>query len=75
MASNLKPTFGYTVVYVKDVAKSVDFYAKAFGYDVRRLDESHRYVRIHHSKYLHVIFGRAHGLAHLVFQWWFFGDN
>ncbi|KAK6234827.1 Glyoxalase-like domain [Theobroma cacao] len=43
MASNLKPTFGYTVVYVKDVAKSVDFYAKAFGYDVRRLDESHRW--------------------------------
>ncbi|XWS28855.1 hypothetical protein CRYUN_Cryun25bG0107500 [Craigia yunnanensis] len=41
MASNLKPTFAYMVVYVKDVAKSVDFYAKAFGYNVRRLDESH----------------------------------
>ncbi|OMO67721.1 hypothetical protein CCACVL1_20358 [Corchorus capsularis] len=43
MASNLKPTFGYTIVYVKDVAKSIDFYAKAFGYNVRRLDESHRW--------------------------------
>lgn len=44
MASKLSPAFAYTVVYVKDVAKSVDFYAKAFGYSVRRLDLSHRYV-------------------------------
>lgn len=44
MASNLKPAFAYTVVYVKDVTKSVAFYAKAFGHNVRRLDESHRYV-------------------------------
>ncbi|XP_021887650.1 uncharacterized protein LOC110806953 isoform X1 [Carica papaya] len=43
MASDQKPAFAYTVVYVKDVAKSVDFYAKAFGYNVRRLDESHRW--------------------------------
>lgn len=43
MGSNLKPVFGYTVIYVKDVAKSVDFYAKAFGYNVRRLDHSHRW--------------------------------
>ena len=43
MASDLKPAFTYTIVYVKDVAKSVEFYAKAFGYNVRRLDESHRY--------------------------------
>ncbi|KAK9280426.1 hypothetical protein L1049_014116 [Liquidambar formosana] len=43
MASNLSPSFAYTVVYVKDVAKSVAFYAKAFGYSVRRLDESHRW--------------------------------
>ncbi|XP_055831736.1 uncharacterized protein LOC129900739 [Solanum dulcamara] len=43
MASNLGPTFAYTVVYCKDVAKSVAFYAKAFGYNVRRLDESHKW--------------------------------
>ncbi|MED6208780.1 hypothetical protein PIB30_048464 [Stylosanthes scabra] len=43
MASNLSPAFAYTVVYVKDVAKSVAFYSKAFGYTVRRLDESHRW--------------------------------
>ncbi|XP_059664433.1 uncharacterized protein LOC132310260 [Cornus florida] len=43
MASLLSPAFAYTVVYVKDVAKSVAFYAKAFGYTVRRLDESHRW--------------------------------
>lgn len=28
---------------MKDVAKSVDFYHKAFGINVRRLDESHRW--------------------------------
>ncbi|KAJ9565241.1 hypothetical protein OSB04_001207 [Centaurea solstitialis] len=43
MASNLNPEYAYTVVYVKDVAKSVEFYGKAFGYTVRRLDESHRW--------------------------------
>ncbi|KAH7862143.1 hypothetical protein Vadar_000715 [Vaccinium darrowii] len=43
MASKLSPTFAYTTVYVKDVAKSVEFYANAFGYTVRRLDESHRW--------------------------------
>nr|AFK38142.1 unknown [Lotus japonicus] len=43
MASNLNPAFAYTVLYVKDVAQSVDFYAKAFGYSVRRLDDSHRW--------------------------------
>lgn len=42
MASNLGPAFAYAVVYCKDVAKSVAFYAKAFGYNVRRLDESHK---------------------------------
>lgn len=46
MASNVSPAFAYTVVYVKDVAKSVAFYAKAFGHNVRRLDESHRYEPI-----------------------------
>ncbi|KAL8505016.1 hypothetical protein ACS0TY_016281 [Phlomoides rotata] len=44
MASNtMSPKCGYTVVYVKDVAKSVAFYAKAFGYPVHRLDDSHRW--------------------------------
>ncbi|OWM89307.1 uncharacterized protein LOC116199097 [Punica granatum] len=43
MASNLTPAFAYTVVYVKDVAKSISFYSKAFGYSVRRLDESRRW--------------------------------
>nr|XP_043635263.1 uncharacterized protein LOC122606480 [Erigeron canadensis] len=43
MASKLNPAFAYTVIYVKDVAKSVEFYGKAFGASVRRLDESHRW--------------------------------
>ncbi|KAI3678343.1 hypothetical protein L6452_37631 [Arctium lappa] len=43
MASNLNPEYAYTVVYVKDVAKSVEFYGRAFGYTVRRLDDSHRW--------------------------------
>ncbi|KAK4410251.1 UNVERIFIED_CONTAM: hypothetical protein Sradi_0925100 [Sesamum radiatum] len=43
MASNLSPVYAYTVVYVKDVAKSVAFYAKAFGHQVRRLDDSRRW--------------------------------
>ncbi|CAK8576027.1 unnamed protein product [Lathyrus sativus] len=42
-SSNLSPAYAYTVLYVKDVAQSVAFYAKAFGYSVRRLDESHRW--------------------------------
>ncbi|XP_071737863.1 uncharacterized protein [Rutidosis leptorrhynchoides] len=43
MASKLNPTFAYTVIYVKDVAKSVEIYSKAFGASVRRLDDSHRW--------------------------------
>ncbi|KAL8141393.1 hypothetical protein V2J09_007414 [Rumex salicifolius] len=43
MASDLNPAFAYTVVYVKDVAKSVDFYSKALGVNIRRLDQSHRW--------------------------------
>ncbi|XP_051114893.1 uncharacterized protein LOC127240326 [Andrographis paniculata] len=37
------PTFAYTIVYVKDVAKSVSFYANAFGYKLRRIDNSRRW--------------------------------
>lgn len=44
MASNSGPAYAYTVVYVKDVAKSVAFYAEAFGYNVRRLDDNRKYV-------------------------------
>ncbi|XP_042471757.1 uncharacterized protein Mb0911c-like [Zingiber officinale] len=43
MASPQSPTLGYIIVYVVDVAKSVDFYSAAFGYTVRRLDCSHRW--------------------------------
>lgn len=45
MASNvMRPTFAYSVVYVKDVAKSVEFYSRAFGHNVRRLEDSHRLI-------------------------------
>ncbi|XP_078428956.1 dessication-induced 1VOC superfamily protein [Wolffia australiana] len=43
MAARLKPAFAYAVVYVKDVAEMVEFYAKAFGYEVRRLDDARRW--------------------------------
>nr|AAT45010.1 unknown [Xerophyta humilis] len=43
MAANLRPVYGYTVFYVKDVTESVAFYAKAFGYRVRRVDNSNRW--------------------------------
>ncbi|XP_057956079.1 uncharacterized protein LOC131149552 isoform X1 [Malania oleifera] len=46
MASSLRPAFAYTIVYVKDVAKSVDFYGRAFGCSVRRLDESRRWAEL-----------------------------
>ncbi|KAJ4764095.1 Dessication-induced 1VOC superfamily protein [Rhynchospora pubera] len=46
MASNLSPAFAYTVVYVRDVAKSVAFYTSAFGYNVRRLDQSHKWAEL-----------------------------
>ncbi|KAK7404592.1 hypothetical protein VNO78_05545 [Psophocarpus tetragonolobus] len=50
MARNEKAEFGYVVVYVKDVAESVAFYAKAFGYAVRRLDESNRWGELETGK-------------------------
>lgn len=46
MASKTNTVFAYTVVYVKDVAKSTTFYSKAFGYDIRRLDDSNRYIHV-----------------------------
>ncbi|KAK9157191.1 hypothetical protein Scep_003765 [Stephania cephalantha] len=45
-SSDLTPTFAYAVVYAKDVAKSVEFYARAFGYTVRRLDDSRKWGEI-----------------------------
>jgi hypothetical protein len=43
MASKaVKPALAYIVLYVVDVPKSVEFYAKAFGYCVRRVDDSHK---------------------------------
>ncbi|KAH0461624.1 hypothetical protein IEQ34_009199 [Dendrobium chrysotoxum] len=59
MASNLNPAYAYTVVYVKDVAKSVAFYAKAFGYNVRRLDQSHRWGELE-SGHTTIAFTPAH---------------
>lgn len=41
--SKMNTVFAYTVVYVKDVAKSTTFYSKAFGYNIRRIDDSNRY--------------------------------
>jgi uncharacterized glyoxalase superfamily protein PhnB len=35
--------FGYTIVYVKDVAKSLSFYEKAFGFKTKFLHESNDY--------------------------------
>ena len=43
MASGaVRPALAYIVVYVEDVVKSADFYAAAFGYSVRRVDDSHK---------------------------------
>ncbi|XP_019199503.1 PREDICTED: uncharacterized protein LOC109193131 [Ipomoea nil] len=48
MASSLEggPAFAYTVVYCNDVAKSADFYAKAFGYGVRRLEHNRKWAEL-----------------------------
>nr|GMD69348.1 glyoxalase family protein, expressed [Ipomoea batatas] len=47
MASSLgAPAFAYTVVYCNDVAKSTDFYAKAFGYNVRRLEHNRKWAEL-----------------------------
>merc|ERR1711915_312155 len=43
VATDLNPHFAYTVVYVKDVGKSAEFYSKAFGFNVHRLDHSRRW--------------------------------
>src|SRR3954451_22913451 len=38
--------FGYTIVYVRDVAASVEFYEKAFGLERRLLHESGQYAEL-----------------------------
>jgi catechol 2,3-dioxygenase-like lactoylglutathione lyase family enzyme len=38
--------FGYTILYVGDVAGSVDFYERAFGLERRLLHESGRYAEL-----------------------------
>lgn len=35
--------FGYTIVYVPSVADTLDFYAKAFGFQIRFIHESGQY--------------------------------
>jgi lactoylglutathione lyase len=35
--------FGYTILYVEDVARSLDFYERAFGVERRFLHESREY--------------------------------
>ncbi|MFO0881076.1 MAG: VOC family protein [Gemmataceae bacterium] len=35
--------FGYTIVYVPDVAAALDFYSRAFGFSIRFVHESGQY--------------------------------
>ncbi|KAF8683707.1 hypothetical protein HU200_044637 [Digitaria exilis] len=42
----VRPAFAYTIVYVSDVEKSAAFYAAAFGYTVRRQDQSHKWAEL-----------------------------
>ena len=36
------PQFSYTVLYVRDVQKSLDFYTHAFGFKSRRLEPNRK---------------------------------
>jgi lactoylglutathione lyase len=38
--------FGYTILYVEDVPRSLDFYARAFGLERRFLHESGQYAEL-----------------------------
>jgi len=38
--------FGYTIIYVKDVVQTVDFYEKAFGLTRRFIHESQQYAEM-----------------------------
>ncbi|KAM0908085.1 hypothetical protein ACQ4PT_015689 [Festuca glaucescens] len=47
MASKaVRPALAYIVVYVEDVVRSADFYAAAFGYSVRRIDDSRKWAEL-----------------------------
>ncbi|KAF7042101.1 hypothetical protein CFC21_051786 [Triticum aestivum] len=47
MASGaVRPKLAYIVCYVEDVGKSAAFYAKAFNYSVRRVDDSHKWAEL-----------------------------
>jgi predicted enzyme related to lactoylglutathione lyase len=37
---------GYVIMYVPDVEKTVDWYSKAFGLSVRRIDDSRRWAEM-----------------------------
>ena len=45
VVADLEPQFAYTVVYMKDVDKSAEFYSKAFSFNIRRLNNRHRYEK------------------------------
>ncbi|CAN6320489.1 unnamed protein product [Urochloa humidicola] len=42
----VKPLLGYTILYVTDVDNAAAFYSNAFGYAVRRLDQSHKWAEL-----------------------------
>ncbi|EFJ14332.1 hypothetical protein SELMODRAFT_156754 [Selaginella moellendorffii] len=42
----MEPKFAYITVYCKDVTKSVDFYSKAFGLKVRRIDNARKWAEL-----------------------------
>ncbi|KAL3692470.1 hypothetical protein R1sor_006121 [Riccia sorocarpa] len=44
MAQELK--FGYTIVYVKDVEQTAQFYQKAFGMKVRRMEQNRKWAEL-----------------------------
>ncbi|CAD6203110.1 unnamed protein product [Miscanthus lutarioriparius] len=47
MASGgLKPKLAYIILYVRDVEKAASFYDAAFGYTVRRLDQSRKWAEL-----------------------------
>ena len=56
--------FGYTIVYVRDVADSVEFYERAFGLERRLLHESGQYAELETGSTA-LAFGATVSLAHV----------
>jgi lactoylglutathione lyase len=57
--------FGYTIVYVPDVAASLEFFSRAFGFECRFLHESGEYGELETGE---TVLGFArHGLAETHF--------